>query len=81
MLCPALRQRESENKFLDKPVFSVIMPLLIIEYLIKSGGGNGPVKPGNLRVQGAKSGGVTKDEVFTRLFLRRSSGGVFFMPW
>jgi len=29
----------------------------IIKYnLIKSGGGNGPVKPGNLRLQGAKSG-------------------------
>jgi hypothetical protein len=24
--------------------------------LIKSGGGNGPMKPGNLRMQGAKSG-------------------------
>ena len=30
--------------------------------LIKSGGGNGPMKPGNLLVQGAKSGGNTKDE-------------------
>ena len=30
--------------------------------LIKSGGGNGPMKPGNLFVQGAKSGGKTKDE-------------------
>ena len=28
--------------------------------LIKSGGGNGPMKPGNLRKRGAKSGG--KDE-------------------
>ena len=35
-----------------------------IEHLIKSGGGNGPVKPGNLRMQGAKSGGDTKDEAF-----------------
>ena len=25
--------------------------------LIKSGGGNGPMKPGNLRKRGAKSGG------------------------
>ena len=25
--------------------------------LIKSGGGNGPMKPGNLLMQGAKSGG------------------------
>ena len=30
--------------------------------LIKSGGGNGPMKPGNLRKRGAKSGGKTKDE-------------------
>ena len=30
--------------------------------LIKSGGGNGPMKPGNLLSQGAKSGGETKDE-------------------
>ena len=30
--------------------------------LIKSGGGNGPMKPGNLRKRGAKSGGETKDE-------------------
>ena len=30
--------------------------------LIKSGGGNGPMKPGNLFIQGAKSGGKTKDE-------------------
>ena len=30
--------------------------------LIKSGGGNGPMKPGNLLIQGAKSGGKTKDE-------------------
>ena len=38
---------------------------LTIEHLIKSGGGNGPVKPGNLRMsQGAKSGGDTKDEAF-----------------
>ncbi len=26
--------------------------------LIKSGGGNGPMKPGNLHLQGAKSGEV-----------------------
>ena len=30
--------------------------------LSKSGGGNGPMKPGNLLIQGAKSGGKTKDE-------------------
>ena len=30
--------------------------------LIKSGGGNGPMKPGNLRKRGAKSGGKTRDE-------------------
>ena len=28
--------------------------------LIKSGGGNGPMKPGNLNFQGAKSGGKRK---------------------
>ncbi len=28
----------------------------ILLILIKSGGGNGPMKPGNLRQQGAKSG-------------------------
>ena len=28
--------------------------------LIKSGGGNGPMKPGNLLIQGAKSGGERK---------------------
>ena len=28
--------------------------------LIKRGRGNGPVKPGNLRMQGAKSGGYTE---------------------
>jgi hypothetical protein len=38
------------------------MQTLKIEHLIKSGGGNGPVKPGNLLIQGAKSGGETKDE-------------------
>ena len=38
---------------------------LKIEHLIKSGGGNGPVKPGNLlKRQGAKSGSDTKDEAF-----------------
>ena len=29
----------------------------LIKSLIKSGGGNGPMKPGNLFIQGAKSGG------------------------
>ena len=48
---------------IDKPVKAVIM-YVTIEHLIKSGGGNGPVKPGNLRMQGAKSGGDTKDEAF-----------------
>ena len=48
---------------IDKPVKAVIM-YVTIEHLIKSGGGNGPVKPGNLRKQGAKSGGDTKDEAF-----------------
>jgi hypothetical protein len=34
----------------DKGQKAVIIALLTIKYLIKSGGGNGPVKPGNLRV-------------------------------
>ena len=34
-----------------------------MKHLIKSGGGSGPVKPGSLQeMQGAKSGGETKDE-------------------
>ena len=41
---------------LDKRNFAVII-LRKTEHLIKSGGGNGPVKPGNLRKRGAKSGG------------------------
>ena len=37
-----------------------IMNIIYVELhtsLIKSGGGNGPMKPGNLLIQGAKSGG------------------------
>ena len=34
----------------DKGQKAVIIALLTIKYLIKSGGGNGPVKPGNLRM-------------------------------
>ena len=42
----------------------VVYFLIIIEYLIKSGGGTGPVKPGNLMTflpyvrKGAKSCGI-----------------------
>ena len=35
-----------------------------IEHLIKSGGGNGPVKPGNLRKRGVPNPAGTKDEVY-----------------
>ena len=53
---------------LDTGIFDVIIVTSTVKtsYLIKSGGGNGPVKPGNLRKQGAKSGGVTKDEAFQK---------------
>ena len=61
---------------IDKPVKAVIM-YVTIEHLIKSGGGNGPVKPGNLRLQGAKSGGETKDEAFAAHFGAPSDDGVF----
>jgi hypothetical protein len=33
-----------------------------LKSLIKSGGGTGPVKPGNLLMQGAKSGGVKSED-------------------
>ena len=47
------------------------------EHLIKSGGGNGPVKPGNLRRQGAKSGGdYRKMRLMTKL-VAPSADGVF----
>ena len=65
---------------IDKPVKAVIM-YVTIEHLIKSGGGNGPVKPGNLRLQGAKSGGETKDEAFAAHFGAPSDGGVFCLPF
>ena len=47
------------------------------EHLIKSGGGNGPVKPGNLRWQGAKSGGETKDEALRQSFYAPRTGARF----
>ena len=51
-----------------------------ISHLIKSGGGNGPVKPGNLRLQGAKSGGDTKDEAYIKhCVARRRYDGAFFV--
>ena len=43
-----------KRKYLD-----IIIKQLHIS-LIKSGGGNGPMKPGNLFSQGAKSGGLRK---------------------
>ena len=48
--------------YIDSGKSCAIIRLLKIKHLIKSGGGNGPVKPGNLFIQGAKSGGETKDE-------------------
>jgi hypothetical protein len=47
---------------IDKSDFAVIIIKQLHTSLIKSGGGNGPMKPGNLLIQGAKSGGKTKDE-------------------
>lgn len=47
---------EKIRLILDKPKNAVIIHTKT-EHLIKSGGGNGPVKPGNLRRRGAKSGG------------------------
>lgn len=51
---------------IDKPIILAII-IKKTEHLIKSGGGNGPVKPGNLRVQGAKSGGERKMRLLLRL--------------
>jgi hypothetical protein len=50
---------------------------LKIENLIKSGGGNGPVKPGNLFFQGAKSGVESKDEEDSGI---PPDGGIFYAP-
>ena len=55
------------------------------EYLIKSGGGTGPVKPGNLMAflpyvrKGAKSCGIyPKDEEFHENFAALGSSGAVF---
>ena len=56
------------------PEYSLKRPLAMVNKwddinLIKSGGGTGPMKPGNLRLQGAKSGGkLSADE--EKLFVR-----------
>ena len=42
---------------LDKRKYLDIIIRQLHTSLIKSGGGNGPMKPGNLLIQGAKSGG------------------------
>ena len=51
------KNHQNPKKYLDKfRIMSTIYQELHIS-LIKSGGGNGPMKPGNLFIQGAKSGG------------------------
>ena len=45
---------------LDKSGIIDIITFELHTSLIKSGGGNGPMKPGNLLIQGAKSGGKRK---------------------
>ena len=50
-------KREKRRKILDKSIFFDIIASELHTSLIKSGGGNGPMKPGNLNNQGAKSGG------------------------
>ena len=48
---------KKERKMLDKYGKIDIITIELHTSLIKSGGGNGPMKPGNLLSQGAKSGG------------------------
>ena len=54
LLKAALKNRK---KILDKTAKIDIITFELHTSLIKSGGGNGPMKPGNLLIQGAKSGG------------------------
>ena len=51
---------EKGRKTLDKSLKIDIITIELHTSLIKSGGGNGPMKPGNLLIQGAKSGGKRK---------------------
>jgi hypothetical protein len=51
---------EKGENCLDKRENLSIIFKEIAYSLIKSGGGNGPMKPGNLLIQGAKSGGRRK---------------------
>ena len=62
---------------LDKRKLSAIIITQLHTSLIKSGGGNGPMKPGNLRKCGAKSGGETKDE--DSIYAHIESVGVCFL--
>ena len=74
--------RAKIGREMPQPNGSVISLKRKIEHLIKSGGGNGPVKPGNLcfqKAKGAKSGGETKDEALCKHFMasRLKSGTLF----
>ena len=68
---------ERENKMLDKIPKIDIITIELHTSLIKSGGGNGPMKPGNLLIQGAKSGG--KREMRIRYSTRRMPRCVHFL--
>lgn len=61
--------KNSTECYLDN-VSKLAIIRIQLNSLIKSGGGDGPVKPGNLHfLQGAKSGGiVSKDEEFFPAF-------------
>ena len=49
--------KKNIEKYLTNREKSIKYTLQLHTGLIKSGGGNGPMKPGNLLIQGAKSGG------------------------
>ena len=67
---------KKERKMLDKSGIIDIITFELHTSLIKSGGGNGPMKPGNLLIQGAKSGG--KREMRIRYTHIESVGVRFF---
>ena len=59
-MLPAIDDGKMQNilrKSIDKTGNMDIIFVELHTSLIKSGGGNGPMKPGNLLSQGAKSGG------------------------
>jgi len=84
-LCMARKKDAGRAKIgreMPPPNGSAISLMRKTEHLIKSGGGNGPVKPGNLcfqKAKGAKSGGETKDEALCKHFMasRRKAGRRF----